>query len=294
MWTAWILFPHGNLASVQSQSVNCFFTATVALPDTFPASKEPRQSQPCGKWGEPSVLWIREATQKEPFMRVPLSLLKSFVDISISPKALADLMNGRIAEVEHVVSFPSREALADVCVAEASELLDGNDDWQLWQFHVGGRQAAIVVGKKYNVQAGTRYAAICAGGKTPDGTTVEARQVGGFESQGMLVSESMLGIGEESASPLVFAPDIDASMHPYDLLRAGRRRLGVRPRAQSARPLFLAGNGATSARFLGRICGCPTWSIPTGRPFRRANCRSKSTPPRESSAMPGLKSVALR
>ena len=107
-------------------------------------------------------------------MRVPLSLLKSFVDISLSPEALADLMNGRIAEVEHVVRFPSRSALSDVCVAAASRLLDGDDNWELWLFNVGDIEASIVVGKKYNVQAGGHYAAICAGGKNPDGVLVES------------------------------------------------------------------------------------------------------------------------
>ena len=38
-------------------------------------------------------------------MRVPVSLLKSFVDIPGSVEELADLMNGRIAEVEHVLRF---------------------------------------------------------------------------------------------------------------------------------------------------------------------------------------------
>ena len=151
-------------------------------------------------------------------MRVPVSLLKSFVDIPVSVEELADLMNGRMAEVEHILRFPSRESLRDVCVAELLEIEDENDEWALWRCKLPEATRSIVVGKKYGVKAGEKYAAIPQGGLTPEGQTVEAREVGGFQSEGMLVSESMIGIGEEAASPLAFAPDADGSAHPYDLL----------------------------------------------------------------------------
>ena len=64
-------------------------------------------------------------------MRVPVSLLKSFVDIPVSVEELAGLMNGRMAEVEHILRFPSRDALADVCVATLVEAEDENVDWAL-------------------------------------------------------------------------------------------------------------------------------------------------------------------
>lgn len=152
-------------------------------------------------------------------MRVPVSLLKSFVNIPVSVEELADLMNGRIAEVEHILRFPSREALRDVSVARLLEVEDENEEWALWRCELPQGIRRIVVGKKYNVAAGETYAAIPEGGQTPSGEKVSAREVGGFTSEGMLVSESMLGIGEESAQPLSFGPDIDPSTHPYDLLQ---------------------------------------------------------------------------
>lgn len=151
-------------------------------------------------------------------MRVPVSLLKSFVDIPVSVEELADLMNGRIAEVEHIVRFPSREALSGVCVATLVEIEDENDDWALWRCALPQGTKRIVVGKKYGVAAGETYAAIAEGSRTPSGEEVLTREVGGFTSEGMLVSESMLGIGEESAQPLSFGPDIDPAAQPYDLL----------------------------------------------------------------------------
>lgn len=151
-------------------------------------------------------------------MRVPISLLSAFVDIPLGPKALADLMNGRIAEVEHVLTAPSREALADVCVAQLLSLIDENEDWALWLCALPKGEAQIVVGKKYGVKAGELFAAIPAGGSMPDGTEATAREVGGFSSEGLLVSESMLGIGDEAATPLAFSPDVDRMAHPFDLL----------------------------------------------------------------------------
>ncbi|MEC7240466.1 MAG: phenylalanine--tRNA ligase subunit beta [Myxococcota bacterium] len=151
-------------------------------------------------------------------MRVPVSLLKSFVDIPVSVEELANLMNGRMAEVEHILRFPSRETLKDVCVATLLEVEDENEDWALWRCSLPTGTKRIVVGKKYNVAAGESYAAIPEGGLTPTGDSVVVQAVGGFQSEGMLVSESMLGIGEEATQPLCFGPDINPSEHPYDLL----------------------------------------------------------------------------
>jgi len=151
-------------------------------------------------------------------MRVPVSLLSAFVDIPLEPNALADLMNGRIAEVEHVLRPPARDALADLCVAQLLHLVDENEEWALWRCALPQGEAEIVVGKKYGVQAGGFFAAIPVGGTLPDGSEVTVRKVGGFSSEGLLVSESMLGIGEEAATPLAFSPTIDRMAHPYELL----------------------------------------------------------------------------
>jgi len=151
-------------------------------------------------------------------MRVPVSLLNKLVEIPVDPVTLAGLMNGRIAEVEHVLTSPSRDSFSGVCVAELVEILDETDDWAQWRVRIPNGECSIVVGKKYAVQAGQYYAAIPAGQNDITGTLVEAREVDGLQSEGMLVSESMLGIGEEAAQPLGFAADIDPSASPYDLL----------------------------------------------------------------------------
>ena len=145
-------------------------------------------------------------------MRVPLSLLKRFVDIPVDVTELASLMNARIAEVEAVHLAPSSEALADVQAVRLEKRLDGDDTFGLWQVQ-GLECFCVVVGEKYEVQAGEIYAAIAAGGTLPGGEsaearTVKARTVGGFDSQGMLVTEEMLGIGKDAARPLSLAPEV--------------------------------------------------------------------------------------
>ncbi len=135
-------------------------------------------------------------------MRVPLSLLEQLVEIPVEVEDLAALMNGRIAEVEQILRFPSQEALADVRVIRLNQKLESDGTWGLWtaQSHEG--ETHIVVGEEHQVQAKGLYAAVIAGGKTPGGTTVEPRQVGPYESQGMLVSEAMIGIGEDATRPI--------------------------------------------------------------------------------------------
>ena len=58
-------------------------------------------------------------------MRVPLSLLKRFVDIPVDVSELASLMNGRIAEVESVHLAPSSADLVDVQAVRLEKKLGG-------------------------------------------------------------------------------------------------------------------------------------------------------------------------
>lgn len=145
-------------------------------------------------------------------MRVPLSLLRSFVPVAVPLDQLALRINARVSEVESVERPPSRQAFSGVVGVRLVAALEQRDGHTRWQIE-GGQ--AIVVGDKFGVVAGQVYAAVLAGSALPDGTAVGARTVAGLASEGMLVSEAMLGIGKEAARPVYFS-DVPAST--YDAL----------------------------------------------------------------------------
>ncbi|HJN77175.1 MAG TPA: phenylalanine--tRNA ligase subunit beta [Myxococcota bacterium] len=154
-------------------------------------------------------------------MRVPVSLLGKLVDIppGVSVEELADLMNGRISEVEGIHRFPSRESFVGVVIARLVEVADSGDDYDRWLAAHSGGSIHLVVGNKHGVLAGQRYAAVLAGSTTPLGEPVLARPVEGLASDGMLLSEATAGIGADAAHPLGFGPDVEDDADPFDALQ---------------------------------------------------------------------------
>jgi phenylalanyl-tRNA synthetase beta chain len=148
-------------------------------------------------------------------MRVPVSVLRSFVPVPVDLEALVRTLNARVSEVEHVHHFPSRAAFADVRVVEAVRPVASAAEHTRWEMVGGGH---IVVGDRFGIVPGGRYAAVLAGGTLPDGTRIDARPVAGLPSDGALVSEAMLGIGKDAARPLRFAPDTAAGADAFDAL----------------------------------------------------------------------------
>jgi len=145
-------------------------------------------------------------------------MLNAMVAVTVDIKDLAVIMNGRMAEVEHIFPPMEKGLFEDVVIAHMSELLDQDETWELWSVVTSLGECEIVVGKKYAVRKGGLYGAILAGGKAPDGTEVTSSMVGKFESMGMLVSEDMLGVGADNANPIPFPDGTELSSNVYELL----------------------------------------------------------------------------
>lgn len=130
------------------------------------------------------------------------------------------------------------------------------DVYTRWEMvHLAGT-VHIVIGDKFGVKVGDRVAAVLAGGTVPDGTVIQPRAVSGvaiedhpgsqpqaeqvdapeplslavgaadasnskrasLQSDGVLVSELQLGIGKDTARPLVFGPDTSLDADPWQAL----------------------------------------------------------------------------
>ncbi len=151
-------------------------------------------------------------------MNVPLSLVRKLVDVPVSAQDLAELMNGRIAEVEHVIRFPARSAVADVRVGVFEELVAEQEGVQQWRVVAGESELLLAVQVRHDFEAGGRYAVVPAGGHTPGGDPVDARPMGPFDSQGMVLSEATLGIGDDATRPFAFAPEVPPDADVFEVL----------------------------------------------------------------------------
>ncbi len=153
-------------------------------------------------------------------MRVPISQLRRLVDIPdhVTVEELKQRMNSRISEVERLIRFPSRERFAGVRVARLGRVVEQTQDYARWTATVGESSLHLVVGVKHSVSSGGLYACVLAGDTAPDGSVAEARPVDGLASDGLLLSEASAGVGSDAGHPLSFAPEVDLSAQPFDLL----------------------------------------------------------------------------
>ena len=156
-------------------------------------------------------------------MRVPLSLLSKMVSLpkdgdGFAVDELAEKMNGRVSEIEHIHRFPSRQAFAGVQVVRLISMVEETQDYQRWAASAGGKNIHMVVGRKYGVQAGQAFAGVLDGDTLPDGTPVSAREVGGLASDGLLLSEVSAGVGADAGNPLGFGPDVQDGANAWDTL----------------------------------------------------------------------------
>lgn len=149
-------------------------------------------------------------------MRVPVSMLKQLVDFPCPVGELAEIMNARISEVEGIHRFPTRDSFAGVQLVELVNPVDSTEEYTRWAAKTSTGDCFMVVGNKYGVQAGQRFAAVLAGDHTPDGIEVHARPVGGLDSDGLLMSEASAGIGADAANPLGVAPEVALDADLYD------------------------------------------------------------------------------
>lgn len=151
-------------------------------------------------------------------MRVPLSLLSQMVDLPESIDELAEKMNGRVSEIEHIHRFPSRQAFADVVRVELVQVVQESADYQRWEATCSTGTVHMVVGKKHGVRAGEAFCAVLSGGSTPLGEPVTGRDLDGLASDGMLLSEESAGVGSDSTHPLRLAPDVLADADLWQAL----------------------------------------------------------------------------
>ncbi len=147
-------------------------------------------------------------------MKVPYSWMAEYCDPGLDPQELAERLAMTGTEVERVVRTGPEDTDGFVIgrVLEAGPHPDA-DRLSVCEVDTGDGTRTIVCGAP-NVAAGQTVVVALPGARMPDGTKIRKAKLRGVASEGMICSESELGLGIESDGILVLADGIGAPGAP--------------------------------------------------------------------------------
>jgi phenylalanyl-tRNA synthetase beta chain len=140
-------------------------------------------------------------------MKVPSSWLRSYCDPGHSTEEIADELAMHSIEVERIshVGTPSPDSFVVGRVLSVEEHPDA-DKLRVCRVDAGEGGRTIVCGAP-NVAAGQTVPVALPGAVMPDGTKLGKAKLRGVESDGMILSEAELEIGEEAGGIAVLTED---------------------------------------------------------------------------------------
>lgn len=147
-------------------------------------------------------------------MRVSLKWLRSFVDFSVEPDELADLLTMRGVAVDEVERVESSVKGVVVGIVEDVAKHPNADRLSLCRVSTGESSYRVVCGAP-NVKKGVKYPFALVGAVMPDGTKIRKAKIRGETSEGMLLSGYELGISDDHEGILELGDEAVIG-HPLD------------------------------------------------------------------------------
>jgi len=150
-------------------------------------------------------------------MKVPLSWLKEYVDISMSPEELANTLTMAGLEVE-AIEYLGKDWGDKIITAQITHLekVEGSDHLNYTHVNTGTRELNVICGAS-NIQLGDKVPLALPGAKIGDLTISETRKFG-YVSQGMLCSPRELGLGNDHSGIYVLDPATELGLNLVDIL----------------------------------------------------------------------------
>jgi len=142
-------------------------------------------------------------------MLISLNWIKEFVDIpELPPKEIGSLFTLATAEVEDVII--QGDSLKSILCVEIKSLKPHPeaDKLNLVTFDYGDGKLKEVVCGAPNVKVGLKVPYAAIGTTLPNGMTLEPKKIRGILSDGMLCSETELGLGEGKGGLMELRPDV--------------------------------------------------------------------------------------
>lgn len=150
-------------------------------------------------------------------MRVPLSWLKDYVDITMTPEELAHILTMAGMEVESIdyigKSWGDRVITAQI---DHLEKVEGSDHLNYTKINTGSSQINVICGAP-NIKLGDKVPLALPGAQIGDITISETRKFG-YVSQGMLCSPRELGIGNDHGGIYILESDTELGQPLVNLL----------------------------------------------------------------------------
>ena len=140
-------------------------------------------------------------------MKASLSWLKEYVDVEMSVTEIASALTMAGLEVETVCdryAFMERVVVAHVLEVSPHE---NADKLRVCRVETGSGVRTIVCGAP-NVAKGMRVALALPGAELPGGMTIAAGKIRGVLSEGMICSETELGVGDYKGGVMVLDDDL--------------------------------------------------------------------------------------
>ncbi len=136
-------------------------------------------------------------------MRVPVSWLTEYVDPGLSAEELADLLSMRAVDVERVtrIGVPATDGFVVGRVVSA-EKHPNADRLSVTEVDTGDGTRTIVCGAP-NVAAGQTVPVALPGAVLPGGQELGRAKLRGVESNGMILSETELQLGDDADGIMV-------------------------------------------------------------------------------------------
>ncbi len=150
-------------------------------------------------------------------MRVPLSWLKDYVDINMTPDELANTLTMAGLEVE-AIEYIGRDWGDKIITAQIDHLekVPGSDHLSYTRVNTGSQELNVVCGAP-NIKQGDKVPLALLGAKVGDLIIGEKRTLG-YLSQGMLCSSRELGMGNDHSGIYILDPATPLGLKLVDVL----------------------------------------------------------------------------
>ena len=165
-------------------------------------------------------------------MRVPLSWLRDYVEVSMPLEQLAERLAVTAAEVEAIEQFGVPETDGNLGRFAIGKVLDVSkhpnaDRLSLCVVDVGEGEPRQIVCGADNVIAGGTVGVALSGAVVRGGLRIEDRDVRGIVSRGMILSDDEAGVGDSRAGIMLLPDDLEAGQPLVDALPIAERVLVV-------------------------------------------------------------------
>jgi phenylalanyl-tRNA synthetase beta chain len=165
-------------------------------------------------------------------MKVPVSWLREYVEVSATTQQMADRLAIATGEVERITRRGIADENGNYGHFKVGRVLEAGkhpnaDRLQLCRVDVGEPEPRQIVCGAWNFGAGATVAVALPGAVLPDGNRLEQANLRGEVSDGMILSEQELELGTDHAGILVLSDPFEPGTPLADVLPLGEEVLEI-------------------------------------------------------------------